>query len=133
LFRPGTLALSAVVATLSGLFLYAFDPAQGGPYPVCYFHQTTGLLCPGCGCLRALHQLLHGHLAAAFYFNPLMVLSLPCAAWAAAWSALRVCRGRPVAFVFCPAWFWGAGGLLLLFGILRNLPWRHWAWLGLRP
>ena len=61
--------------------LFFFNPSQSSFYPVCLFHQTTGLLCPGCGSLRALHQLLHGNLAAAFHFNALLISSLPILAW----------------------------------------------------
>jgi hypothetical protein len=126
-------ALVAAAAVLVGALLYVFDPAQGGPYPVCYFHRTTGLLCPGCGCLRALHQLLHGHVASALYFNPLMVLCLPLALWLAGLAAFRAWRGRAAAFVVRPVWLWSAGGVLLAFTILRNLPWPPLAWLGMHP
>src|SRR6266478_6212704 len=64
----------------SAAVLYFFNPAQFGFYPICFFYKTTGLLCPGCGTLRALHQLLHGHFEAAFRFNPLMVSSVPIVA-----------------------------------------------------
>ncbi|WP_423346907.1 DUF2752 domain-containing protein [Larkinella sp. VNQ87] len=39
--------------------------------------MLTGLQCPGCGSQRCLHQLMHGHLAQAYGYNPLLVLSLP--------------------------------------------------------
>src|SRR5690242_11286080 len=69
--------LSAAAAALSLGVLFYFDPSRYHFYPLCIFHQTTGWLCPGCGSLRACHQLLHGNLSAAFYLNPLFVLSLP--------------------------------------------------------
>src|SRR6266550_1487519 len=61
--------------------LYFFNPAEHGFYPSCLFYKTTGLLCPGCGTLRAVHQLLHGHIAAAFRLNALFVLSIPVLGW----------------------------------------------------
>lgn len=131
--RPATLALALVAASVGAAWLYWFDPARGGPYPVCYFHQSTGLLCPGCGGLRALHQLLHGQVGAALYFNPLLVLCLPVVAGVAGWCALNVFRGRPGAFVVQPAWLWWAGAVVLVFSILRNLPLPGLAWLGLHP
>ena len=33
--------------------------------------------CPGCGTQRAIHQLLHGNLAAAFQANAMILLILP--------------------------------------------------------
>src|ERR1035438_1340940 len=70
-------AVCVLLATLTALVLFCFDPRQYHFYPICLFHQTTGLLCPGCGALRAMHQLLHGHLAVAFQFNPMLIVSLP--------------------------------------------------------
>ena len=67
--RPVALIVSALVAGAAGLVLFCFDPRQYHFYPVCFFHQTTGLLCPGCGALRAGHQLLHGHLVSALCEN----------------------------------------------------------------
>ena len=131
--RAGTLVLVLGLAVIGAAWLYCFDPAQGGPYPACYFHQTTGWLCPGCGCLRATHQLLHGHWAAAWYFNPLFVLSLPVAGGLAGWWSVNLLRGRPVVFIVRPAWLWSGGAMILVFTVLRNLPWPQAAWLGLHP
>src|SRR5262245_36358819 len=77
--RPAFVALLAILGSAAVLFW--FNPAQSGFYPTCYFHSWTGLLCPGCGSLRAMHQLLHGDIVAAMHFNVLFVLSLPIAAW----------------------------------------------------
>src|SRR5438067_2053494 len=65
------------VLTVCAAILYFLDPAHFDFYPKCAFYQSTGLLCPGCGSLRALHQLLHGHWAEALRFNALLVLFLP--------------------------------------------------------
>ena len=40
--------------------LATVDPNQPGHYPTCPFLATTGFYCPGCGALRAVHDLLHG-------------------------------------------------------------------------
>jgi len=78
------LAALAIVATgaTALVTLYFHDPAAAGFFPPCPFHYLTGLHCPGCGTLRATHQLLHGHPLAALDLNPLMVLSLPFLAYA---------------------------------------------------
>jgi hypothetical protein len=122
--------LAAALAAPALLVLYLFDPARFGFYPVCYFHLLTGWQCPGCGALRALHQLLHGHLAAAFRFNPLLVLSLPPLAWFALRSARRLWRREPLAAGIRPAWLGCLLALVLAFGLLRNLP---LPWPGLHP
>jgi hypothetical protein len=123
-----TLVIGAALA-LAAAVLFVFDPSRYPIYPTCILHKLTGLLCPGCGSLRALHQLLHGHLAAALHFNALLVVSLlPLAAWGA-WRARRNRRHPSGAPGLRPVWLWCALGLLLAFGVLRNLPFAQAAWL----
>jgi len=111
-------------ATLAGLVLFFFDPSQYHFYPLCVFHQTTGLLCPGCGSLRALHHLLHGNIHTAFRFNPLVVLCLPFVFCLAAACALRHARNQPMFSSTRPLWQLLFSFLLvaLAFGVWRNLP-----------
>src|SRR5262245_65928456 len=70
-----------VVATVGTVILFSFDPARYNFYPRCFVRAVTGLNCPGCGSLRAIHQLLHGHVLVAARLNLLLVLSLPGVAW----------------------------------------------------
>src|SRR5438270_9716221 len=117
--------------------LYFFDPAHFGFYPKCALYQSTGLLCPGCGSLRALHQLLHGHWAEALRFNALLVLFLPLAfLYGATYLLLyrlpcylllepmdRSKIERLQAFTkIRPIWVWIGFVILVLFGVWRNLP-----------
>jgi hypothetical protein len=119
-----------LMALAAGLVvLFRFNPGESGFYPFCFFHRATGLLCPGCGALRAMHQLLHGHLAAALRLNALFVLSLPLLVWCAACFVRAAFRARPVSLPAHPAWYWSAFVVVVLFGILRNLPSAHLAWL----
>lgn len=111
------------------IVLFLFNPAQHSFYPFCFFHRTTGLLCPGCGSLRALHQMLHGHFVAALRFNALLVASLPAAGWFFGRFAMRKFKNQPVPAVFPAAWLWFALAVTLAFGILRNLPFARSAWL----
>lgn len=109
--------------------LYFFNPAQFGFYPTCMFYKTTGLLCPGCGTLRAMHQLLHGHVEAAFGFNALFVLSLPFVAWACFRAARERAAHKPAWAWIRPAWLWLGLVVFVLFGILRNFPSASRYWL----
>jgi hypothetical protein len=120
--RPTTLAVLALLAAAVGLVLFCFDPRQFHFYPVCLFHQATGLLCPGCGGLRALHQLLHGHVAAAFRFNPILVVFLPLLLWFGLKYALQQARNQPGSIGARPFWLWLALGVVLVVSVLRNLP-----------
>ena len=62
-----TLLLLAVVA--SAVVLFVWDPATTWFFPSCPFRALTGWSCPGCGTLRALHELLHGHVGQALREN----------------------------------------------------------------
>lgn len=70
-----TAAALAVAAGLAAIY-YCLDPSSG-LFPQCLFRRLTGLECPGCGSQRALHALLHGRVADAAAFNPLLIAELP--------------------------------------------------------
>jgi hypothetical protein len=120
--RPVALTVFALVGLAAGLVLFCFDPRQYHFYPVCFFHQTTGLLCPGCGALRAIHQLLHGHLAAAFRFNPVLIISLPMLVWLGVRVTLQAARNQPLSLGLRPGWLWLILAAVLVVSVLRNLP-----------
>ena len=120
------LGLGVVGAIAAIVLLYVDDPADGHLYPACMFHQLTGLHCPGCGTLRAIHQLLHGHLLAALRLNAFSICILPALVfvvvrnWIGAWKGIAVQWRRPR---WVPAgWRWGLVALIIGFGILRNVP-----------
>lgn len=119
-----------VVGIIVGLaILYRFNPIEHSFYPVCQFYQLTHLHCPGCGSLRALHQLTHGHIAAAFRSNSLLILSLPMFTW----LGFRQLRSRHQPSITStpiqPAVIWIIFGITIIFGILRNLPGPAFAWM----
>lgn len=65
--------LSVSVASL-GLAATWF--AFGLPWPHCLFHDLTGRPCMTCGMTRSAIQFFHGHLLAAFQWNPLVFAAL---------------------------------------------------------
>lgn len=103
-----------------GALLFFFNPAHHSFYPRCAFHQLTGWQCPGCGGLRAAHQLLHGHVTEALRLNVLAVLAIPLAAW---WVWRRRVHGRGRVRA---GWLWWMLVVLVVFGVLRNLPGFGW-------
>ena len=121
-YASAALTICVLLATFAALVLFCFDPRQYHFYPVCFFHQTTGLLCPGCGALRATHQLLHGHLAAAFRFNPVLIASLPFQVWLGARLALQMVRHQPLSLGLRLGWLWLILTAVLVVSVLRNLP-----------
>jgi hypothetical protein len=123
------LVFLALGIVFGAVVLFLFNPAQNGFYPLCLFYQSTGLLCPGCGSLRAIHQLLHGNLVVAMHYNLLLVLCLPFGAWYGARFGIAKWKGEQFHFHVPNAALWSGLVLLLIFGILRNLPFAYALWL----
>ncbi len=137
--RP--LVVAGVLAAATG-YLAAVDPARPGHYPGCPFFALTGKYCPGCGGLRAVHDLTHGDVLAALSSNAVVTLAVPVAVVLWFQWVLRLAapddrppipqRDRsdtpgPDPKVPIPSGIrvWGPVGLaigLILFGVLRNLP-----------
>jgi hypothetical protein len=109
------------------LMVYRFDPVRHSLYPRCFLYAQTGIQCPGCGGLRATHQLLHGNVREAFRLNALFVTLLPVgAAWALRLALMKL-TGKPIRHPFThPRWVWLLAIAIIAFGVLRNLPWREW-------
>lgn len=118
--RSAAFVLTALVALG---FLYVFNPSTSALYPTCPFFFVTGCYCPGCGSLRAVHQLTRGHLLTAFGLNPLLVLSLPfLAVYALGLMRIAVTgRARERRFV-APGLIWALLALILGYWVLRNIP-----------
>lgn len=104
------------------VLLRVFDPAASNLFPPCPLHYLTGLYCPGCGSLRAIHQLLQGNLAGAWAMNPLTVVLLPFIGYGLASEALAQLRGHGLPQPVLPAlWIRALCAVIVLFGIARNL------------
>jgi len=121
--RIASISLGAIILAALTLVFFA-DPATHSYYPPCLFHAITGLYCPGCGALRAMHRLLHGDLLAAISLNPLFVLMLPYLGYSL-WLHLRdLLQGRSLTSEvrLRPALIWALLAVIVAFGVLRNVP-----------
>ncbi|MDT9694515.1 DUF2752 domain-containing protein [Streptomyces sp. P17] len=116
--------LAAVVAAF--VYVGTVDPREPGHYPACPLLQLTGLYCPGCGGLRSAYAFVHGDLAAALQSNAVAVLGY--LAFAVLWTVwvVRAVRGRPLRLDPGPVGLWTVGALLLVFTVVRNLPFGGW-------
>jgi Protein of unknown function (DUF2752) len=109
----------------SAAFIATHNPgAAGSGFPVCMFHQTTGLWCPGCGLTRGTYQLLHGHVGAALSYNIFTPIALAAivVAW---WGWVRVSWGGAPIRLPRATGRWSAillPTLLIAYGVLRNMP-----------
>lgn len=109
----GAAAAVAVLAVRSPYtpFSYGFCPSL----------LVLGVACPGCGGLRATHDLATGDLGAAWHANPLWVVAVPLLV--VAWGVWMVRRatGRPPLRV-PRAVPWAVLAVVVVFGVLRNVP-----------
>lgn len=123
--RPWIWILLVLAGGFASALLFFHRPQGQFFYPRCSFYATTGWLCPGCGGLRATHELLHGNWAAAIRCNALFVVGAPVAGMAWLWLRRRTGRA-PVISSRCVWWMFGAA---LVFTVLRNLsgtPFARW-------
>lgn len=83
--RPWCVPVAVGVMTAAATVVLAVrSPHTAGSYGVCPFLAATGLWCPGCGGLRAVHELTGLDVASAWAMNPLVVVGVPLVvvAWA---------------------------------------------------
>lgn len=107
--------------------LHVRDPHQSGSYGYCPWLLLTGTYCPGCGGLRAVHDLTDGDVGAALSSNLLVVVLIPVAvlAWAV-WARARW-RGRPLrAPAGAKPAAWVLAAVVVAFTVLRNLGAGAW-------
>lgn len=117
------------ILILSGLIVGVIVLHSDNPFiqkliPPCFFHELTGLYCPGCGTTRAGRALLHFDLLTAIRNNVMFVITLPLLAVYMPlyiWDFIRgekkvrnVRVNRHVMVVYII--------VLFLFTILRNIP-----------
>lgn len=117
---PRILAITALVTAVAWISL---SPRES-MLPPCIIYEGLGYLCPGCGGLRAVHDLLHGAPLSALRNNALLVLGGPVAMAGLLRPASRA-RGlrdqggrpgpRPLTVLLVSV------GLLALFTVVRNL------------
>ena len=116
-------AASVVGIAGSSAMVAAFDPTSVHFFPVCPLYALTGCACPGCGLTRGFHALFHGDLPTALGFNALLPV------WAViigyVWVSLIVYairgKGLPM-WPTNPTFLWTFMIVLLVFGVLRNIP-----------
>ena len=112
----------AAAAAIGVVYVSDVDPGVAGHYPTCPFLAVTGLYCPGCGTLRAVHAMGHGDLMTAWARNPLAVVGLAylLVTWVL-WFE-RTATGRRPSWLAPPWVLYGVLAAILMFWVLRNVP-----------
>ena len=103
---------------------FIFQPGKSDIFPPCIFYSATGLYCPGCGSQRAIHDLLHLNLHGVAHSNILFIPALLAIGYHYVHPHLnsRFSYNLPNIF-YKKSTPWIILGVVLLFWILRNLPW----------
>jgi hypothetical protein len=128
--KRGKFALITFIIIAASVTLFYYNPASSDLYPPSPFRVLTGLYCPGCGTLRALHQLLHGHLITAFGLNPLMLISLPFLIGSYLNYGVETIIGKSLWQIFIPAkLIWFLLQVVIAYWVVRNIPFHPFTWL----
>ena len=123
MYRRSTVIAIWSVLLAAVVYLFTFEPGRTGLFPVCLFRLVTGYTCPGCGSTRAMHQLLHGDVVAAFMLNPFLLLAIPFLLYALIRYSVIVMRGGvPRHNTVSPPYIYALFFIVLSFWIFRNTP-----------
>jgi len=117
-----------IIAAGAILLLYFFVEPKNGILPKCFFHELTGLYCPGCGVQRSFHALLNGHIITAIDYNLLFILFLPLIIYFILAFALG--KKHPYSsFIYKSAFSFTVVIVVVSFWVLRNIPYNPFSWL----
>lgn len=115
---PALVAVPFVAATA---YVARVDPNAAGHYPTCPSLLITGYYCPGCGGLRAMHALTHGHPLQALHDNAFgLAIVAALAVWWVAWAVARW-RGRSMSARPVVVVTFALLAVMPVFTVLRNL------------
>lgn len=113
-----------VIATAIMGLTWILPVGESKLYPRCTFKQATGLDCSGCGSTRAVSALAHGQIGQAFAYNALLMLTLPILSWWFLHCLVYGISGRRLwPRDIGVKWIWLLPVLIILFSVIRNLPW----------
>jgi len=117
-------ATSLAGLTVAGVgAVYLFNPWEVHLFPGCPFLALTGFYCPGCGGIRAAHQLLHGDLLSALQLNIFVVALAIYLIWQVVALAMAKVKGQAWAGLAISAgWQKAVLGAMLIYTIVRNIP-----------
>ena len=117
-----------IIAAGAILLLYFFVEPKDGILPKCFFHELTGLYCPGCGIQRSLHALLNGYILTAIDYNLLFILLLPLIIYFI--LAFVLGKKHPSSsYIYRSAFSFSVVIVVVSFWVLRNIPYTPFSWL----
>lgn len=113
----------AAAIACGSAFVAMVEPTKATFLPVCPLFAFTGFACPGCGLTRGFHSLFHGDILSAIDFNLLIPVWAMILAWVFVSLILLAVRGRGLnMWPTNPRFMYVFWGVLVVFGVLRNIP-----------
>lgn len=104
--------------------LFFLNPSEHSFFPKCSLYVATGFFCPGCGSTRALFHLTHGNVLEALRLNPGLMALITLGLTDYVRFVVSLIRGNPFQTLFGRLKLLGAlMGVMLVYGVIRNLPW----------
>ena len=97
------------------LLIYKFLNEHFGIAIYCPFYLLTGFYCPGCGITRLLFSILNGDLVKAFWYNPLVFITLIFFIIYKIISLKKTILIKEMSYYIYIV-------ILIIYGVLRNLP-----------
>jgi len=127
--KPWRAPVTTGAVALAGTAVLAVGNPNTTHVPLCPLRAVTGLDCPLCGSLRAVHSLTRADLGAALDHNLLFTVSVPAlvvcwVVWLSRSLGRPIGADRPLPRLAKPALL----AIALVFAVVRNLP--AFAWLG---
>lgn len=129
------IGLSVLLLGFLTVFFYAQNhPSTMAWYPKCWFRIGTGLLCFGCGTGRSIYYMLHFQVLEALHHNLFTVLISPFLVYSLFQKYMAFCWQ-----ITLPLWrlprpiLIGIPTFLIIFVILRNIPYFPFTWLAPPP
>jgi hypothetical protein len=103
--------------------LALLNPSETTFIPMCPCRLLTGLYCPGCGSLRAIHAITQLRIDRALGYNPLLVLFVPLFIWFFAANLTTACFGPDkIKFSIPPAFAKSLLLIIMAYFVFRNIP-----------
>lgn len=127
-WRAVAAPLLTAAAGIGAVALVHFrDPHVEGSYGLCPVYTLTGIYCPGCGGMRAVHNLTDGRIIDSLHSNVIAIPLLVIFTWFVGRWTVRAWRGQRLTLprVNRPAMVVLAV-LVVIFSVLRNTPWGTW-------
>lgn len=117
---------SATILLLIPCYIYyRYNPDNPNWLAKCSFHEYTSYNCPGCGGQRAIHYLLHGEILQALHHNLIFTLGLPFLLYLYFLVVdVYILKDKKLlrSFMYSPKFGFSVVAVIILFLVLRNIP-----------